>query len=521
MKKPVALVVMSLCGIAFADDVTWTGNGETPAWSDAGNWSKAPAEGDRALFPADAIVTAVADDMTTFGLFSSIDIPESSTLFFSDVTTTVKVPFTGKGRVLTNGGNLTFAVDNTAFEGFFAMTNTYLRLTNEGGSVNPLGTTNVVWFYYPDSSSYAIMNGASAGKGIPAVSNEFHLVGNQFKNLIINNLVTGLNFYGPVYLVGTGQWPTAAGTAYGYNFHGGVFGGGFKPTGQSAGYYMIRLHDGLVSNVTCNCFAGGYYIDTKVQDSTLMAGRGGYGFQFGPKAETTTNVTFQFGGSYEDGGYFDLNGDDLQGGDIYFSVSKKMSTWAGAYITSADPATITFRGNLVRHRNDNDYVGQFNGLLKGQVSFCYDWDGRNATKWSSQRVTVGTLRFSSEGNDTTGTLTCSNGTMVVLATATFPNLTGLRAMNTGVMQVKTAAIGTEGSGLAVTVADSGTMDISEGVTLEAKTAFVGKWLEPGTYGSAEAVAAAGEGKALQQLTGLGLLTVAEYGGPKGLMLILR
>ena len=60
-----ALIAASVLGSAKADPITWTGEGDTTAWSDGGNWEggTAPAKDDVAVLPAGATVGATQADV--------------------------------------------------------------------------------------------------------------------------------------------------------------------------------------------------------------------------------------------------------------------------------------------------------------------------------------------------------------------------------------------------------------------------------------------------------------------------
>ena len=87
------------------------------------------------------------------------------------------------------------------------------------------------------------------------------------------------------------------------------------------------------------------------------------------------------------------------------------------------------------------------------------------------------------------------------------------------MTVSADGIGAGGAGLLVQVAGgTGALTISANVTLGAKRAFVdGRWLDAGTYGGNDSSAP----NKLAGLAGTGVMTVAEYGGPKGFSIIFR
>ena len=113
-----------------------------------------------------------------------------------------------------------------------------------------------------------------------------------------------------------------------------------------------------------------------------------------------------------------------------------------------------------------------------------------------------------------------NGTLTLDANALFPNLTKLGIRGTGSMVVNSDnGLGNASGALAVSLQGTGKLTIAENAVIRAKTANAGvrsdgalKWLEAGEYTKANLP---------DYIDGDGTLIVAEYGGPKGLMLIFR
>lgn len=224
---------------------------------------------------------------------------------------------------------------------------------------------------------------------------------------------------------------------------------------------------------------------------------------------------------------FDLNGFDQQVGiiDCYLNGNMNPDTqWdVGACVTSSVPAKLTIY-ECCRNGRGGKWKSWFVGGVMGAASIVLDSTNELCNATQLERA----ISFSAPGCNTRGGLYAKHGTIRLLPTCSFPNLSVLEATDEGVVEVGTSAVGDEGDGLCVVCTNrasgaSAGIAIAEGVTLAADTAVVGndRWLDAGTYGSAEAVAAAGVGKALPQLSGLGLMTVNRYGGKPGLMLIIR
>ena len=532
MKKLIALVVMSLCGIAFADDVTWTGGageGDT-SWANPDNWSAAPQEGDTAIIPAGVSLKAVASDKETFALFSSFDIREGAQLVVWQFGVEVSQNLKGAGDLVLVGikdakMGMTLSGDNREFTGEFFTTNVHTGVHSKYA----LGTTNVVHVYGQGSDMYSQQikvpsPGEWTGSVPSVISNELHFVSDQY----VAQFYVGRNpmyFYGPVY--GDGGSPCfypGAGTAYQAKLYGGLHGTKLAALGANADFCLIELLGGPVDIGRLTARAGGFLIGTKIDGTTLEAGREGYGFRFSAENVACTNAPWVFneGSGYDSGGYFDLNGKNQEIGDLVVHGTAAAS-YGKVIIRSAEPATLTVRGSMGRKYGSYNL---FPGVLKGQLSFVYDWDGRvgptvkqGSNAWTNP---AGVFTFTDSVSTTTGAVVCANGALTIAATASLPCITNLSALVNGSLTVNSTAVGTsyDTPTLTVRVSDNATLTIGEGVTLAAKTAFLGRWIDPepgATYGGPDSAATV----KLSCLAGTGVMTVAEYGGPKGLMLILR
>ena len=121
---------------------------------------------------------------------------------------------------------------------------------------------------------------------------------------------------------------------------------------------------------------------------------------------------------------------------------------------------------------------------------------------------------------TSGGIESAYGTLTLDANALFPNLTKLGIRGSGSLVVNSDnGLGDASGALAVSLQGTGKLTIAENAVIRAKTANAGvrsdgalNWLEAGEY-TKENLS--------DYINGDGMLIVAEYGGPKGLMLILR
>lgn len=121
-------------------------------------------------------------------------------------------------------------------------------------------------------------------------------------------------------------------------------------------------------------------------------------------------------------------------------------------------------------------------------------------------------------SDTTGGLSVRRGTLTLAEDTYWPNLSRLEARDEGLLVMNTDGVNTNGFVFVASNVVVGAVTIAAGKTLHAKTAYVGKWLEPGEYGGVAAGLDAEH--TLSQLGGEGTLTVAEWGGPKGIIFIM-
>lgn len=500
-----------------AKEVTWTGGGS--GWADPDNWSDTPQEGDIAVIPENVTATVKSTDIDAFRAFGGYRLDAGSTLFVDAVTfSSTKAfdkPLTGSGTLSAKGGILYIKSDNSAFDGKFAFTNNYVEVH----STSALGTTNEVWLRTQEAKDYNIKIDRVDGPGV--VSNCFFFAGTNGRSPAFQGMKSPMMLCGPVTVI-TGWCKfinDQPSDAYWNRFLGGVFGEGYL------------LSDGVKGNVTeifsdVNLGVGGliasdagFKINAKILKGTLSFDKVGLGYVF-QAANCCCANDLLFSDPYtnvKSGGLFDLNGFDQTIGNIVERLDKNgATTESGCVLTSETSATLTMVGTPNRRYAANGFAG----CLTGAISLCYDWDGRASRQAYYTGCTAGLFKLTSE-NSTSGGITCKRGDFRIEATATLPNLTALGVSNTGKMTVSANGIGEEGDGLVVTVADSGVLTIAEGVTLAAKSACIGgKWIDPKpgeTYGGPDSAATV----KLAGLAGTGLLTVAEYGGPKGLLLLLK
>ena len=533
MKKLIALVAMSLCGIAFAADVTWTGEGQSPAWSDAGNWSAEPQAEDVLVVRGD--VKADSDDILWANGFAGIKIDgAASRLTVSPMTKNVemKVPLSGDGMFATTNAaikancNLSLLQDNSAFMGPFLTDRVGLTVRHPYA----LGLTNSVTAKNLNTSAYLRWPYCGAGvdpKPSTVYSNCFTYVGAW----PYANQSGGLHYTGLIDC-GAGDSQASSDSSIGYMTYYDCL---VTNTTAAAGEFRLTQYqaigaDGVVSLGSTKALhqqSGHLYVYGRIltcRELSLDA----Y-VHFCRTNAIAANVQLRFGQSYPREGHIDLNGYDqecgkfcVQNGDMdgknphaYTDCLNGDGNPKAWLSSESGPAKLTIRGAYSCMPDNGNYT------MVQRRRLIYPVQGHASLELDTTNTiaTAAEMRLTSAFSTTDGGLYARRGKIVVESMAKLPNLSVLEATNVGEIEIENGPEINED--VTVKVADSATLCLAEGLVLKAKTAFVGMWLEPGTYGSAEAVAAAGDGKALDRLTGLGLLTVAEYGGPKGLMLLIR
>ena len=513
----VAASAFSLTAL-FAKDVVWTGNG-SGGWGDPDNWSEAPEADDVAVLPANTLVPVVAADRAAFLAFGGYRLEPGSTLFLDAVTfastSAFSKPLSGSGALVAVGGSMYLTADNSDFDGTFAFTNNYCEVHSKTG----LGTTNSVWVRGTGLQQEKILKIARVD-GPNVMSNAFYFAsnGDTIRTPVFQAVKTPLVVEGPVTIVrGWCQFFTdTASTAYRTAFRGGIGGDGFMICGHQKDLAMDLESEVDISG-SLVAFDGGFVVYSRIRRGRIGLESKNKGYKFMAAGLCCTNDVFV--GECQithEGGYLDLNGFSQTIGNVCERIDHNgVATETNFYFTSESPATITIMGTPNRRFDPNGFAG----CLKGAVSLCYDWDGRAGPTAYLTGCTAGIFRLTGDNSTTTGGIHCRRGTFKIESTAALPNLTSLSVSDTGKMTVSADGIGAGGAGLLVQVAGgTGALTISANVTLGAKRAFVdGRWLDAGTYGGNDSSAP----NKLAGLAGTGVMTVAEYGGPKGFSIIFR
>lgn len=533
MKKLIALVAMSLCGIAFADDVTWTGGageGDT-SWANPDNWSAEPQAEDVLVVQGD--VKADSDDILWANGFAGIKIDgAASRLTLFPVTKGVRmtVPLSGEGTFsMTNTAktancNLVLANDNSAFTGPFFFDMVGVTVHHQYA----FGFTNVVTVKNQNNSTYLRWPYCDAKTAKPwpggVYSNRFFFSGAY----PYANQSGGLHYTGLID-IGNGDTQTSSDTSIGYTTYYDCL--VTNSTNSSSGEFKLTQYQGVGANgvialgpkKSFHQFNGYLYIYGRILSCKEFSLDGNQTFY-------RTNVLapglqLRFGQSYPRQAKFDMNGFDqecgtfcVQNGDMdgknphaytdCLDDSGKPKAWLSSV---SAPAKLTIRGSYSCLPDNGNYT------MVQRRRLIYPVQGHASLELDTTNTiaTAAEMRLTSAFSTTDGGLYARRGKIVVESMAKLPNLSVLEATNVGEIEVENGPEINED--VVVKVMDAATICLDEGLTLKAKSACLGKWLEPGKY----AREAADGITANPYITGSGILEVAEYGGPKGLMLLLR
>ncbi len=518
-------VAVGLALGAEATEITWKGGGATSAWSDGTNWKDgaAPDTGDIAVITNGATAYMSSADITyANGRLSKIKLPGAdSTLWITNTTEiamSVPVEGIGKFNVANNCTKFTIGVSNPDFTGPFYFTNSIV--CTDYGHVQCFGKYNVITNFVGNGlASFYIFKGGS-------YYNTFHIFGGDTsaasgkRSLLV---YYDADFYGPVYV--EGDYAIAPQNGHITRFLGGI---------HHKGVRKIRMFNKITITGATPCdfqttteYNTGIYVsgDTLTLESPLTATSqriGGPGsIKFGAAnllAPTTGLQNGEVGNIC--GMKFDLNGFDQQCGTIY-KVTANGQTEDNSYITSPvdAPAKLTVYGQLEWYGNQPAADTRFMVFsLRGAASL--EMNATNVIKSAGKLVWPKMeIRGCPTKSDTKGGLCVRRGTLTLAEDTYWPNLSRLEAHDEGLLVMNTDGVNTNGFVFVVSNVVNEAVTIASNKHLYAKSAYVGKWLEPGEYGGADAGLDAEH--TLPQLGGLGTVHVKEWGGPKGLIFIFK
>ena len=521
------IVALAVC-LAFgaeAAEIKWTGEGATSAWSDGTNWEggTAPDTGDIAVITNGATAYMSSADITYVnGRLSKIKLPgANSTLWITnntEIAMTVPVEGVGKFNVANNNTALTIGVNNPDFTGPFYFTNSQIRTDYNHGQC--FGTYNVITnFVGEGNANLYIFKGAT-------YNNEWHFFGSAATASGKRALYTynsAIRFCGPVYVDGFFVVAPQQGSTM-------TIEGGLHHTGPSAVY----LYGGVKIKGDTPCdfkttaqYGTGFYaagdgvveLDSPITvDTPRVGGVATVRFMRPNLLHPTTG--YQNGTSNARGMKIDLNGFDQQCGTIY-KAENGGQTEDNSYITSPvdAPAKLTVYGQLEWYGNQPAADTRYMSFsIRGAASL--EFNGTNVIKSAGKTVWPKMeIRGCPTKSDTKGGLCVRRGTLTLAEDTYWPNLSRLEAHDEGLLEMNTDGVNTNGFVFVVSNVVDSAVTIPADKHLHAKSAYIGKWLEPGEYGGADAGLDAEH--TLPQLGGSGTVHVKEWGGPKGFIFIFK
>ena len=245
----------------------------------------------------------------------------------------------------------------------------------------------------------------------------------------------------------------------------------------------------------------------------LYAGRSlAFGFPDALDEDAFLQVGYAQGVAAQKSNVIDLGGFDQRLGtlSVWATEFDAGTLWnTNLVLTSASPAKLTICGQL----RDDGCAHVFPGRVRGAAGVKLDSkDEVMADAWNWRAGDPGAIKFNCPGSDTTGCLEVNRGTMEILPTATFSNLSSVVVSGEGVMKVGTCAVGNAAPGFTVAIKDStATLELADGLSNVCYTCEIpgGEFLRAGVYsGTAQ------EGATYcEYLSGAGKLEVKVYGKP--------
>lgn len=468
-----ALIAASVLGSANADPIVWTGDGDTTAWSDGGNWEggTAPGSEDTAVIPEGVTATWTQSDASFMNSIAGIVLNGDMEVSGMTAATTLTVPISGAGvfRGLEGGEKapsissgtyyyLTLNNNNENFTGTFAFTNCGVCAKNAKafGSANPRCT--VIWKNGTTGNHRRLYLMAS---GIYN-ANMFLAQPNYSHGMIFATCDAATYIDGDIDLTGPAQFNANA-RAVGFHLRGKLTNSGKAPYGLNAYVYL----EGEVNLKWDNQsqYGGGFYLgggngNIKNMGHLYLSG-GGIHF-------AAPNV---FGGSDVGTMCYWIVGNGnpvrlyLAGNDQNWYRKPYVYNNDGFLVDSTKPATI----RMMNFGSGNQTFNTAN-CLTGYASFdvC-------ATNASNQKYTT-TLKTTH--CTTAGGLLCGAGTFVVGDSAaadnttSFSNLTSLVTYNTGNMNIYNTAINPENGITNLSVLGTSKMTFASCVTQKTERAYL-------------------------------------------------
>ena len=489
-------------------DATGRAAAKTTALDDPTNWEDGivPSADENVVIPAAKTMTTDATGVAFLNSLKQVKILDGAALVLDRCTAvTMTVPLAGSGHFVikdapdtTSQYLVNLKSDNSAYTGDFLVTNAGCIITHKlalggenGGPVTVFtGNKTRRLTFEASGNYYNEFNLHMSGGILIAHLPDTHLKGDVHIWGAIN--IHGCASPGYLYLDGRVDRKSDGVVYLSTMPHlcGEVDFSGFSHNVYADGGAQFYLGGGE-GNVKSlgNCYVGGKIL---FEAPNVFNPTYGYSLTLGLNGVAST---------------FDLRGFDQRIADF--------NTQYQQYVTvtsSRGPATLTIHG-YIRHDTAPSYTWVGTGLTNFTGNLSINLYSTNRTD------SVNNCAFFTNVCGTmTGGFSVGKGKMALRANTHFPNVSFLKAYESGSLTIESNDIGTE-TNLAVTVTGKSSLTIAEGVTVAAHTAMVGDdhWLTPGVYGGPDSAAP----RKLSMLKGKGLLTVDEWGGPLGMMLLIR
>lgn len=525
--------------------IKWTGGGNLADFTDGDNWDggAAPAGmADVAFFPAGAEVGATFSDIKSFftGL-GCVHLAGEDTLFaVTSATENVSMyaPIYGKGTYRVASGSDAYHyfifADSGHFEGRFDFTNAAWYVETcapNAAGIDGKATAN----FYADGSKRRL----SFAKAIPTRANWRIAKSGQFAFT-----AEGVTMHGGLAFLGDPGLSFHANGTYFFDFRCSITNetDSRRTLSLTSGEYRLNdasrpKHFGKMqvqaaslavnSPITFDVQQPDYSIYNQCNVAILNNGKKGLTFGAENVLQTNLFLVLNYADLIQDGKRCSVNlgGYDQRIGTlgVYAREFNAMEVWnTNLVIMSESPATLTIHGSVRCDAAKVDGIavqGVFPGRVCGAASITLDScdDVDSGPMFANGGKSI---RFCSPLSDTTGSLTAKRGTVHVMQTATFSNLTSVAVSGDGVMQIDTPNVGNANDEFLVSVtnATGGRLTISDGVTLKTHHAYMNdRWLGKGLWSSEESDGV----RKCAWLSGGGVLEVEEFGGPVGMRVILR
>ena len=454
--------------LVSAEPFTWTGEGDTAAWSDGGNWEggTAPGSGDTAIIPEGITAKWSQTDKSFMNALAGIELNGDMEVSNMTAATTLTVPLSGSGvfrglygaesaPALSSGTYYYFTLqnDNSDFTGTFAFTNCGVRI-NHNFALGSASTRCTLRWRNGTSNNHRRLYFQCPG---PHNANMFLSQPNYSHGMIFAVCDDPTYLDGDIDLTGQVQFHANA-RAKGLHIRG-------KLTNSGKAAYNLQQYVYLEGEVNLqwqsgqNQFGGGFYLGGGNGNVKNMGHLyvNGNGIHF-----SAPNVL--------SGGNADLcywivgNGTAvrlyLDGYDQNWYRKPYVYNNDGFIVNSTKPATL----RMMNFGNANQTYNTAN-CLTGYTSFDVCATNKSGTKYTT---TVTTTHCTTRGG-----LLCGAGTFVVgnsaaaSATTSFSNLTSLVTYNAGTMKIYNTAINPVNGITNLSVLGTSAMTLGDGVSFNA------------------------------------------------------